>query len=144
VFCGTAELNILLNVALQAAQPGSLQAKFLRRAEHAADSNANTNAIVNDVLGCLARQDNITWLLVLDNVDREYDARRGDLNVYDVKSYLPGADHRSVLIKTRIARPRQLGKSQPLGKVDKDQAQAILGNWHKKHSKAPRTVSRLI
>lgn len=111
---------------------------------YAANSNANIDAIVNDVLGWLAREDNITWLLILDNVDLEYDPQGGDLNAYNVKSYFSGADHGSVLITTRLARLGQLGESQPLGKVDKDQAQAILGNWHKEHSKAPRTVSGLI
>ena len=84
----------------------------------------------------LARPDNTAWLLIFDNVDREYTAQGGDHNAYDVKRYLSGADHGSVLVTTRLAQLEQLGESQQLGKVSKEQGKAILKSWYKKeHSK---------
>jgi hypothetical protein len=76
------------------------------------------------------------WLLIFDNVDREYKAQGGDPNAYDVRRYLSGADHGSVLVTTRLARLEQLGESQQLGKVSKEQGQAIFESWYRrKHSK---------
>jgi hypothetical protein len=80
----------------------------------------------------LARPDNTAWLLILDNVDREYVAQGGDPDAYDVRRYLSGADHGSVLVTTRLARLEQLGESQQLDKVDEAQAKAILESWYKK------------
>jgi hypothetical protein len=100
---------------------------------YATDSGADVSAVVKDVMGWLARPDNSAWLLVFDNVDREYSKRGGDPDAYDVKRYFSGADHGSVLITTRLAKLEQLGMSpQQLGKVDSEQAQAILKTWYKK------------
>jgi hypothetical protein len=99
---------------------------------YATDSGVDVNAVVKDVMGWLARPDNSAWLLIFDNVDREYSKGGGDPDAYDVEGYLSGADHGSVLITTRLARLEQLGDSQPLGKVDKEQAQAILESWYGK------------
>jgi hypothetical protein len=103
---------------------------------YAADSGADVDVVVKDVLAWLARSDNSTWLLIFDNVDREYKAQGGDPDAYDVRRYLSGADHGSVLVTTRLARLEQLGDSQRLGKVSKQQGQAILESWYKeKHGK---------
>ena len=105
---------------------------------YATDSGADMDAVVKDVMGWLARADNSAWLLIFDNVDREYSKRGGDPEAYDVKRYFSGADHGSVLITTRLAKLEQLGKwPQQLSKVDNKQAQAILETWYKKpHGKA--------
>ena len=73
---------------------------------------------------------NTDWLLVIDNVDGEHDLRNED--TYDVKHYLSGADHGAVLITTRLAQLEQLGDSQHLGRVTRDQAKAILKVWYEK------------
>lgn len=52
----------------------------------------------------LARVDNTGWLLIIDNVDREYGEKGGDPEVYDLKRYFSGANYGSVLITTRLAR----------------------------------------
>jgi hypothetical protein len=86
--------------------------------------------------GLTTRPDNTTWLLIFDNVDREYMAQGGDPHAYDVRRYLSGADYGSVLVTTRLARLEQLGESQQLGKVSKQQGRAIFESWYKKiHSK---------
>ncbi|KAB2098597.1 hypothetical protein AG0111_0g13155 [Alternaria gaisen] len=105
--------------------------------QYAADASADIDAVVKDVMAWLARPDNTAWLLIFDNVDREYTAQGGDPDAYDVRRYLSGADHGSVLVTTRLARLEQLGESQQLGKVSTAQGQAILESWYKrKHDAA--------
>jgi hypothetical protein len=98
---------------------------------YVADGSIDLNVVVRDVLGWLARSDNTAWLLIFDNVDREYSKNGSDAEAYDVKRYFSSADHGSVLITTRLARLEQLGESQDLGKVDKAQAKAIFESWYK-------------
>jgi hypothetical protein len=104
--------------------------------QYAVDASADIDAVVKDVMAWLARPDNTAWLLIFDNVDREYTAQGDDPNAYDVRGYLSGADHGSVLVTTRLVRLEQLGDSQQLGKVSTAQGQAILESWYKrKHGK---------
>jgi hypothetical protein len=98
---------------------------------YAGESSVDINAVVKDVMAWLARPDNTAWLLIFDNVDREHSKQGGDPDAYDVRRYLPGADHGSVLVTTRLARLEQLGDSQQLGKVSKEQGQAIFESWYK-------------
>jgi hypothetical protein len=98
---------------------------------HADNSGADVDAVVKDVMAWLARSDNTAWLLIFDNVDREHKVQGGDPDAYDIKRYLSGADHGSVLVTTRLARLEQLGESQHLGKVGETQAKAILDSWYK-------------
>jgi hypothetical protein len=98
---------------------------------YAADSGADVDVVVKDVMAWLARPDNTAWLLIFDNVDREYKTQDGDPDAYDVRRYLSGADHGSVLVTTRLARLEQLGDSQQLGKVSQQQGQAIFESWYK-------------
>jgi hypothetical protein len=93
--------------------------------------SVDIDTVVKDVMGWLAQPDNAEWLLIFDNVDKEYNQHNSDPDAYDVKRYLSGADHGSVLITTRLARLEQLGDSHHLGKVDKAQAQSILESWYK-------------
>jgi hypothetical protein len=99
---------------------------------YSGDSGADVGVVVKDVMDWLARRDNTAWLLIFDNVDREYKAQGGDPNAYDVQCYLSSADHGSVLVTTRLARLEQLGDAQRLGKVSKQQGQAIFESWYKK------------
>jgi KaiC/GvpD/RAD55 family RecA-like ATPase len=94
--------------------------------------DADLDTVVKDVMSWLARPDNTAWLLIFDNVDREYSPQGADHDAYDMKRYLSGADHGSILITTRLAKLKQLGKSQQLDKVDPKQAQAILQARYKK------------
>jgi hypothetical protein len=93
---------------------------------YSAESNSDINIVVQEVMGWLAQEDNSRWLLIFDNVDRDYNSRSSDPDAYDIKQYFSGADHGSVLVTTRLAKLEQLGDSQQLGKVDQDQARAIL------------------
>ena len=106
--------------------------------QYAADASADIDAVVKDVMAWLARPDNTAWLLIFDNVDREYTEQGGDPDAYDVRRYFSRTDHGSVLVTTRLARLEQLGDSQQLGKVDEAQAKAILESWYKRKHGKPR------
>ena len=80
----------------------------------------------------LARPDNTDWLLIFDNVDQEYNRHSPDPNTYDVQQYFSSADHGAVLITTRLAILEQRGDSQHLGKVDRNQTEAIFQSWYKR------------
>jgi hypothetical protein len=84
---------------------------------YSVDGKGDISIVVQEVTGWLAQQDNTDWLLIFDNVNRGYSHHISDPDAYDVKSYFSSADHRSVLITTRLARLEQLGNSQQLGKV---------------------------
>ncbi|PMD65959.1 FabD/lysophospholipase-like protein [Hyaloscypha bicolor E] len=102
-----------------------------------AGSKVDINIVVREVMGWLAQEDNAMWLLIFDNVDRDYNGHNPNPDAYDMMHYFSGADHGSVLITTRLAKLEQLGNSQHLGKVDQDQARAILQTRYKrKHDPA--------
>jgi hypothetical protein len=106
-----------------------------------ADGSADIDAVVRDVMAWLARPSNTAWLLIFDHVDRDYKTHGGDPDAYDVRRYLPDADHGSVLVTTRLARLEQLGESQQLGKVSPEQGQAILESWYKRKHGKPRVAN---
>ena len=54
-----------------------------------------------------------------------------DPSAYDVTRYLPGADHGSVLITTRLANLEQLGRSWMLGRLSREQTEAMFRNQYK-------------
>ncbi|KAF1850391.1 uncharacterized protein K460DRAFT_382125 [Cucurbitaria berberidis CBS 394.84] len=126
---GSSEDNLKRSIVSHASRIPSGQ---IPETSRKANSEADVNAVVKGIMDWLARPDNTVWLLIFDNVDREYDPRGSDdPDAYNVKDYLSGADHGSVLVTTRLAKLQQLGESQPLTKVDHKQAQAILESWYK-------------
>jgi hypothetical protein len=76
----------------------------------------------------LSLEANTGWLLVLDNVDREWQgaAGRADAQAFDFKDYLPPADHGNVLVTTRLNRPQLAKGSLRLGEVDRDVGREML------------------
>jgi hypothetical protein len=77
------------------------------------------------VFDWLNQPHNTDWLLIFDNVDREYQKPHNDLDAYDITRYFPRANHGSVLITTRLSTLTQLGVGLKLDKVNKDKAEAI-------------------
>lgn len=96
---------------------------------YAESPDGNLDKVVAEVMAWLAQPDNTEWLVVFDNVDRDYSPRTTDPLAYDVRQYFSGADHGSILITTRLAKLEQLGGSQQVGRVDITQAQEILKSW---------------
>jgi hypothetical protein len=82
--------------------------------------------LVQGVLDWLSLLSNRKWLLVIDNVDRDHTAKVKDPLAYDVKQYLPTADHGSVLITSRLSTLVAPQNSLRLTGVDRDQGRAIL------------------
>ena len=99
---------------------------------YSTNSEGNVEDVVAEVMSWLARPDNTEWLVVFDNVDRDYKPHTSDHLAYDVRQYFSGADQGSVLITTRLARLEQIGEAQQLKTVDKAQAQKILQIWYRK------------
>ena len=56
--------------------------------------------IIGHVLNWFSLPSNNKWLLIFDNVDREYSAQS---EAFDIKEYLPEADQGSILITSRLA-----------------------------------------
>ena len=102
-------------------------------------SDGNIDAVVRDVMTWLSLPDNTDWVIIFDNVDQDSQGCDADPNAYNVTGYLPGADHGSVLITTRLANLEQLGASRRLGKLSKDQTQAMFQQWYRGScGKAPK------
>jgi hypothetical protein len=84
----------------------------------------------------LSLEVNTGWLLVLDNVDREWQGEggRADPQAYDFKDFLPPADHGSVLITTRLGRLQRAKASLRMDAVAHDVGREML------ESRAGRTL----
>ena len=84
----------------------------------------------------LSLEANTGWLLVLDNVDREWQGVRGhmDPQAYNFKDFLPPADHGSVLITTRLGRLQRAKASLRMDAVAHDVGREML------ESRAGRTL----
>lgn len=87
---------------------------------------------IKRVIAWMNIKGNSNWLLIVDNVDRDYRMREEDPEAYDLESYLPEADHGSVLVTTRLPHLGQLGSPWELRKVDIDHARAIFETWYNK------------
>jgi hypothetical protein len=76
----------------------------------------------------LSLEANTGWLLILDNIDREWQGASGraDPQAYDFKEYLPPADHGNVLITTRLGRLQRAKASLRLGEVDNNVGREML------------------
>jgi hypothetical protein len=77
-------------------------------------SKDDLNIVVADVLDKLARPDNADQLLVVDNINQDYE-QDSATDSYDVRQYLPG-DHGSVLITTWLSQLVQIGELKLLKK----------------------------
>jgi hypothetical protein len=76
----------------------------------------------------LSLEANTGWLLILDNIDREWQgaSERADPQAYGFKDYLPPADHGNVLITTRLGRLQRAKASLRLGEVDNNVGREML------------------
>lgn len=92
--------------------------------------SGDSDVVVRDMMNWLNEPNNTDWLLIFDNIDREYQQDNADPDAYDVRRYLPGADHGSILITTRLARLGQLGVPWSLSKAGESQARAIFQEWY--------------
>lgn len=88
----------------------------------------NVDETIAALLQWLSLEANTGWLLVLDNVDREWQGANGraDPQAYDFEDYIPPADHGNVLITTRLGRLQRAEVSLRMNKVDHDVGKQML------------------
>jgi ATP/maltotriose-dependent transcriptional regulator MalT len=92
----------------------------------AEQASPDERSIVRGVMSWLSLPSNRQWLLVIDNVDRDHTTKVKDPLAYDVKQYLPAADHGNVLVTSRLSTLTVSRNSLRLTEVDRDQGRAIL------------------
>jgi hypothetical protein len=90
----------------------------------------NIDLVVKGVLQWLSLPSNKYWLLVIDNVDRDWIAREKDPLAYDLRVYFPPADHGSILVTGRLAgmleSPGLFEAELHIDRVNNAQAEGIL------------------
>lgn len=105
--------------------------------------STNVDQVVEDVLKWLSRPLNDQWLLIFDNVDREFSISSIDSKAFDMQAYFPMADQGSILITSRLTSLRNLGDDMKLEPVNELQGGSILknsagrsvkGEYNQKHS----------
>ncbi|KAK3947446.1 hypothetical protein QBC32DRAFT_270796 [Pseudoneurospora amorphoporcata] len=88
------------------------------------------NDIVEHVQEWLAKDDNVDWLLIFDNVDLDH--TQGEIpGAYDIRKYLR-SDHGAVLITSRLSKLAQLGESKRIESADPDLTKKIFEKWYGK------------
>lgn len=112
----------------------------------ASDSTANTTQQAPDteveadaVLRWLALEKNRRWLMIFDNVDRDIQSDE-DMQAYNVTSFVPPADHGSVLITTRLPSLGEIGKSTEITGLNPNQALELLSNRSGLHPSSSGTI----
>ena len=106
------------------AQIDGLQGSTGRTTGHGQETAEKANAVRR----WLALEGNRRWLVIFDNVDRDYHTDVEDPQAYDIESFLPAADQGSILITTRLPHLGALGTATKVGRVGSEQALRILMN----------------
>ena len=100
-----------------------------RARSYSKEAGKDLDAIVEDVLNWFSKPSNNRWLLVFDNVDREYSAESEDPEAFDIKEYLPEADQGSIIITSRLAGMWRLaGNDMKLEPFDELQGELLLNS----------------
>ncbi|KAF1826804.1 uncharacterized protein K489DRAFT_125754 [Dissoconium aciculare CBS 342.82] len=87
---------------------------------------AELTRLSDSFLQWLSRAGNENWLIVIDNVDREWQSVVQDDQAYNYHEFLPSADHGNTIITTRLARLQRPGASLALGSVDDGLARKMI------------------
>lgn len=66
-------------------------------------NDEDLDAILVDVLKWFSKPLNDQWILIFDNVDRDFSPQSDDCEAYDIKKYFPDADQGSIIITSRLA-----------------------------------------
>ena len=109
---------------------------------HVPHNLRDRDTVVKDVLDWFSIPENNGWLIVLDNVDQDYRDSQGDPDAYDVRRYLPQADHGSILLTSRVVELEQLGTTIRVHRVTKEQALKIFKNGYRRDFDGTRSPCR--
>lgn len=92
------------------------------------DESSNVDEVIDEVLKWLSQPLNNQWLLIFDNVDREFPASSEDPEAFDVETYFPPADQGCIMVTSRLASLWRLGTDMKMEPVDELQGEKILEN----------------
>ena len=93
------------------------------------NTGKDLDAIIDDVLKWFSQPFNNKWLLIFDNLDREYSAQSEDPEAFNIKEYLPEADQGSILITSRLTSMWRLDGSRiRLEPFDEQQGEFLLNS----------------
>ncbi len=113
-----------------------LAAAYIRLPMHSASvfqpsssASIDVQEAIEQFLQWLSQPDNTKWLLIFDNVDRDWQANPEDEQAYDIESFLPSGDHGNVLITTRLSRMQRPRASLRLDRVDRDVAREMIETY---------------
>ena len=85
------------------------------------DATPDFDTIAKGVLEWFSKRSNNKWLLIFDNVDREYSAQFEDPEAFNIQEYIPEADQGSILITSRLTSMWHLAgssiKLEPFGEL---------------------------
>lgn len=87
----------------------------------------DADVIVRGVLRWLSLPSNKYWLLIIDNIDRDWNAKEHDSQALNPRKYLPQADHGSILVTSRLAEMEDGFETKlHVDRVDDAQARSML------------------
>jgi hypothetical protein len=89
-------------------------------------AEVDIQAVIRGVLQWLSLPGNWNWLLVIDNVDREFRGSGKDEQGFDPREAMSHADHGSVLITSRLSTLQGIGGNLKLRHVSESEAREIL------------------
>ncbi len=106
------------------------QHQLLERAKlYAQEPHKELDGAVEDVLSWFSQSSNEQWLIIYDNVDREFSAETSDPEAFSIEEYLPEADQGYILITSRLTSLLNLGGANiRVGPVSDLQGEKILTN----------------
>jgi hypothetical protein len=90
----------------------------------------DADVIVRGVLRWLSLPSNKHWLLIVDNIDRDWNAKEHDSLAFNPREYLPQADHGSILVTSRLAEMEDGFEAKlHVDRVDDAQARSMLESY---------------
>jgi len=89
-------------------------------------AQADMQAVMRGVLQWLSLSGNSKWLLVIDNLDREFKGPGKDEQGFDPQEAIPKSDHGSILITSRLSTLQGIGENLKLRHMGENEAREIL------------------
>ena len=96
------------------------------RQTHPSRASYDLQEAIDGILQWLSLPDNIDWLLIFDNADRDWQGDSEDAQAYDIEGFLPPADHGNIIVTTRLSRMQKPMASLHLDRVDDQIAREMI------------------